>query len=84
MTDAAAVHAGWSQGPHRLRFPYGISLAHDTLAVANTLCWSYGICLHRRTCHQGSSGPREAAAGLWLAVADSGNNRVMLWQREGD
>jgi hypothetical protein len=36
MTDAAAVHACWSQGPHRLRFPYGISLAHDTLAAADT------------------------------------------------
>jgi len=29
----------------------------------NTLCWPYGICFHR---------------GM-LAVADSGNNRVMLW-----
>ena len=28
-----------------------------------TLCWPYGICFHRGT----------------LAVADSGNNRVMLW-----
>lgn len=30
----------------------------------DTLCWPYGICWH----------------GDWLAVADSGNNRVMLWQ----
>ena len=30
---------------------------------ANTLCWPYGICFH-----QGK-----------LAIADSGNNRVMLW-----
>lgn len=29
----------------------------------NTLCWPYGICFHHGT----------------LAVADSGNNRVMLW-----
>ena len=29
----------------------------------NTLCWPYGICFHNGT----------------LAVADSGNNRVMLW-----
>jgi hypothetical protein len=33
-------------------------------AVSNqTLCWPYGICLHEST----------------LAVADSGNNRVMIW-----
>ncbi len=31
---------------------------------ADTLCWPYGICLH----------------GDLLAVADSGNNRVMLWR----
>jgi hypothetical protein len=29
----------------------------------NTLCWPYGICFHQGT----------------LAIADSGNNRVMLW-----
>ncbi len=29
----------------------------------NTLCWPYGICFHNGT----------------LAIADSGNNRVMLW-----
>ncbi len=29
----------------------------------NTLCWPYGICFHQDT----------------LAIADSGNNRVMLW-----
>jgi hypothetical protein len=31
--------------------------------MADTLCWPYGICFH----------------GGWLAVADSGNNRVTLW-----
>jgi hypothetical protein len=31
-----------------------------------TLCWPYGVHLHRRR----------------LAIADSGNNRVMLWSRE--
>jgi hypothetical protein len=31
-----------------------------------TLCWPYGLHLHRRR----------------LAIADSGNNRVMLWSRE--
>jgi hypothetical protein len=30
----------------------------------DTLCWPYGICWH----------------GQWLAIADSGNNRVMIWQ----
>lgn len=99
------------QGPRRLRFPYGISLAEDSLAVADTannrvlfwplsagepagsaaaavigqenfdasgenhwkavaadtLCWPYGICGHDDR----------------LAVADSGNNRVMLWRRGG-
>lgn len=33
---------------------------------ADTMCWPYGICMHRNL----------------LAVADSGNNRVMIW-REG-
>jgi hypothetical protein len=100
------------QGRRRLRFPYGLSLASDSLAVADTgnnrvvfwrlpidepcgseaadvvgqcdfdacgenhwkavapetLCWPYGICLH----------------GGCMAVADSGNNRVMLWQRGGE
>lgn len=100
------------QGPARLRFPYGLSLADDSLAVADTannrvlfwqlpiegssasdaadvvgqpdfnacgenhwkavapetLCWPYGICLD----------------GGSMAVADSGNNRVMLWQRGGE
>lgn len=32
---------------------------------ADTLCWPYGLSLH----------------GERLAIADSGNNRVMLWQR---
>ncbi len=30
----------------------------------DTLCWPYGLCLHRGR----------------LAIADSGNNRVMIWQ----
>lgn len=37
--------------------------------VADSLCWPYGLGLHR--------GP----AGDVLAVADSGNNRVVLWER---
>jgi len=28
------------------------------------LCWPYGLCFHRQ----------------WLAIADSGNNRVMIWR----
>lgn len=34
------------------------------LVAPDTLCWPYGLCLH----------------GDVLAVADSGNNRVMLWR----
>ncbi len=33
--------------------------------AADTLCWPYGLCLH----------------GDRLAVADSGNNRVVVWRR---
>jgi hypothetical protein len=98
------------QGPSRLRFPYGMSLQGDRLAVADTannrvlfwrlpigqpcfsaaadvigqpdfaasgenhwktvtaatLCWPYGVCFQ----------------GDLLAVADSGNNRVMIWKGE--
>ncbi|AEW07010.1 NHL repeat containing protein (plasmid) [Sulfobacillus acidophilus DSM 10332] len=98
------------QGAHRLRFPYGVSLAHGILAVADTannrillftgpprtgvgvpavevigqtnfedsgenrwkavgpdtLCWPYGLWLHNHL----------------LAIADSGNNRVMIWRVE--
>jgi hypothetical protein len=51
---------------------------HWKAVAADTLCWPYGICLHQR-----ARGPRESATRLWMAVADSGNNRVMLWQRGG-
>lgn len=37
----------------------------------DTLCWPYGLCLHRG---------RDGA--MRLAVADSGNNRVVVWERE--
>ena len=37
-----------------------------TSVQRDTLCWPYGLSLH----------------GDLLAVADSGNNRVMLWRRE--
>ncbi len=43
-----------------------------TEVAADTLCWPYGLHWHRR-------GER---TGL-LAVADSGNNRVVLWAEEG-
>ncbi|MBX7430928.1 NHL repeat-containing protein [Mycobacterium sp. Y57] len=36
------------------------------LVGRDTLCWPYGLCMH----------------GDRLAVADSGNNRVMLWERD--
>lgn len=39
-----------------------------TSVQRDTLCWPYGLSLH----------------GDMLAVADSGNNRVMLWRRTGD
>ncbi|MGE0218477.1 hypothetical protein [Mycolicibacterium sp.] len=38
------------------------------LVGRDTLCWPYGLSLH----------------GDLLAVADSGNNRVMLWRRTGE
>lgn len=37
---------------------------HWKAVTEETLCWPYGICLH----------------GSTLAVADSGNNRVMIWE----
>jgi hypothetical protein len=40
---------------------------HWKAVTDETLCWPYGICLHR---------------GM-LAVADSGNNRTMIWAPEG-
>ncbi len=39
--------------------------------MPDTFCWPYGLCLHR-----GRDGV------LRLAVADSGNNRVTVWERE--
>lgn len=39
---------------------------HWKAVTAETLCWPYGVCLHRGQ----------------LAVADSGNNRVMIWKVE--
>lgn len=36
---------------------------HWKAVTDETLCWPYGICMHKST----------------LAVADSGNNRVMIW-----
>ncbi len=100
------------QGPHRLRFPYALSLGEQKLAVADTannrvllwhqpaqlhtfapadevlgqddfsasgenrwkevaldtLCWPYGVHVHDNR----------------LAVADSGNNRVVFWKLTED
>ena len=38
---------------------------HRKAVAADTLCWPYAVC----------------GQGGRLAVADSGNNRVLLWQR---
>lgn len=98
------------QGPSRFRFPYGVALENNMLAVADTannrillfsdlprkgaflpatyvigqenfedsgenrwkkvdwdtLCWPYGIWFHKNR----------------LAIADSGNNRVIVWRIE--
>ncbi|GAB4113296.1 MAG: NHL repeat-containing protein [Roseiflexaceae bacterium] len=96
------------QGPHKLRFPYGISLHGQRLIVADTannraLCWNPAP-------RQGTFAPADAVLGqesfagggenrwkavmpdtlCWpygidsnehsLAIADSGNNRVMIWE----
>lgn len=37
---------------------------HWKAVAADSLCWPYGVCLHRGR----------------LAIADSGNNRVMIWR----
>ena len=57
------------------------SLGQPTLAAngenrweavgADTLCWPYGVHWHR---------PRRTSSEL-LAIADSGNNRVVIWER---
>jgi hypothetical protein len=39
-----------------------------TAITTDSLCWPYGVCRY----------------GPWLAIADSGNNRVMLWRWEGE
>jgi hypothetical protein len=45
---------------------------HWKAVTAETLCWPYGTCLHRT-----------GNGGLRLAVADSGNNRVMVLECGG-
>jgi hypothetical protein len=41
---------------------------HWKAVAADTLCWPYGIAMHKQT----------------LAVADSGNNRVTIWEMQED
>lgn len=64
----------WAAAPRTGAFaPADLALGQENLdgngenrwrAVApDTLCWPYGVCLHRGR----------------LAIADSGNNRVMIW-----
>lgn len=45
---------------------------HWKAVTAESLCWPYAVCLHR-----GADGI------VRLAVADSGNNRVMIWRCGG-
>ncbi|MFN8195224.1 MAG: NHL repeat-containing protein [Nocardioidaceae bacterium] len=45
-----------------------------SMVTADSLCWPYGLHWHRP--HPSEDGPE------LLAIADSGNNRVVLWQRE--
>ena len=64
----------WDRVPERSGVPADRVVAqHDfasngenrwQLVGDDTLCWPFGLCLH----------------GATLAVADSGNNRVMLWE----
>lgn len=105
-----ADNQGYHLGQATLRFPYGVALWNDQIAVADTgnsrlmlwndtdylvtgqpadgvfgqvsfaengenrwkqaardtLCWPYGLC----------------ASGSMLAIADSGNNRILLWPDE--
>ncbi|MFW2383328.1 MAG: NHL repeat-containing protein, partial [Acidimicrobiales bacterium] len=68
----------WDQLPTESRVQADRVLGQPTFATNgenrwdvvsdDTFCWPYGICLHI-----GSDGNRR------LAVADSGNNRVMVW-----
>ena len=63
------------------------SLGQPTLAAngenrweavgADTLCWPYGVHWHRPSLVE----PVETTARELIAIADSGNNRVVLWER---
>lgn len=44
----------------------------------NSLCWPYGLCLHRFT-EKGDDSDSGTLRKI-LAIADSGNNRIMLWE----
>lgn len=67
----------WDELPSAGRAPDAVLAQPDLAAAgenrwdtvaADTLCWPYGLARDRDT----------------LAIADSGNNRVVLWQRGGD
>lgn len=47
------------------------------MVAADTLCWPYGVHWHQP---QPRGSGRDAAPEL-IAIADSGNNRVVLWER---
>lgn len=60
---------GWRPPDHVLAQPDAVRAGENrwSQVAHDTLCWPYGLARHGDT----------------LAVADSGNNRVVLWTREG-
>ncbi|MFN8373057.1 MAG: hypothetical protein U0694_09290 [Anaerolineae bacterium] len=97
-----------AQGSHRMRFPYGLALENQTLAVADSA--NHRVLLFHTLYRSGAGYPADVVLGQinfdangenrWkavapdtlsspfglcfhegrLAVSDSGNNRIMIWQ----
>jgi hypothetical protein len=106
--DQAREQPHVAQGPHKLRFPYGISMHGQRLIVADTannraLCWAVAPRAGTFAAADAVIGQDDFAGGgenrwkavmadtlCWpygidsnqhaLAIADSGNNRVMIWE----
>jgi hypothetical protein len=67
------VPVGSGSGAQRVLGQDGFDAAGEnrwTAVTADSMCWPYGL-----------SSVRDAEAGAVLAIADSGNNRVVLWSR---